>query len=147
MCCATIDINTLAIVCLSLATMLCDNLVSQTAHLHQLSKDDMFFVVQCFLIATTAKDCSVMFTLERLSNRPSPSACSASHTQFLTLTDTSNGHDVFFAFRVSLIDLDPRSPARIPTYATQDQQVVHDLVRNCCSCTIDHPTCDQLVTS
>mgnify|MGYP001027156659 FL=1 len=69
---------------------------------------DMFLAISAFLLATTLKDCSVMITL-------SPTTTAAMSNE-----------------RVTIVDVDPRSPTRIPKYLEQDQELIREY-QNCCA--------------
>lgn len=79
-------------------------------------------ILQDFLIASTAKDVSLLASFQRIQEKSFPLPLSESF-QVIELMGR------WFRYRISIIDLDVKKHSKIPYYHRYDQEIVENFLR------------------
>eukprot|EP00123_Amoebidium_parasiticum_P012249 comp21221_c0_seq1/m.28866 comp21221_c0_seq1/g.28866 ORF comp21221_c0_seq1/g.28866 comp21221_c0_seq1/m.28866 type:complete len:480 (-) comp21221_c0_seq1:755-2194(-) len=92
--------------------------------LSSVSEEEMCRLVRQFLIATAAKDCSIMITLQQLPASKTEDLSSGRHRH--TVYNKASGH--YYQFSVNIIDTDPKYFVNIPKYLKDDRKIVEAFI-------------------
>jgi len=96
--------------------------VARFAPLESLSKEEILTKIREFLVAATAKDCSVMMTLLPLANGQTSTS-----PQFSVVHAPGEGD---IQYRIGVVDLDERLETLIPQYYKLDQEIVSQFLQH-----------------
>eukprot|EP00898_Chlorokybus_atmophyticus_P001280 jgi/Chlat1/2152/Chrsp17S00187 len=99
-------------------------LITQQEHpvLASLTQEQSRAVLRDFLVAATAKDCSVMLALRPGKCVGTPDRSDAVRGDVRVVVDTASGHD--FQYKIALVDLDIKPLRKMPYYYQLDQDIL-----------------------
>lgn len=99
-----------------------------------LSKEDYVTQLRDFVIAATAKDCSIMTAFLPLDEGETWYICSRTHTHSLTVYNSSypivfDSAGKRYGYRVAVVDLDPKPLANMEYWYKSDTDTVHNFLQ------------------